>query len=931
MSPNMVPSRITIVQHNVLCWNTNKHNITNTYYQINPDIILINAHGLTNNNRIHLHNYNVYQTNKTNTLHDGVAIAVKQNIPHKINDNYTCEMLSVTVQTTAGELHFATTYLPPRRPTPPIHDLLKLANSHLPTYILADMNARHYALGHNNTNLTGTTLATLMNMNKLHHIGPNFKTYLGRHQGTPDIILTNNKTFHNTYIRAGPLTGSDHLPVVLTLSTSPIQIPRRQTRLDMKKADWTSYRHDLLDHPIPDLQNMQIHKIDEEIDKLHNNIITAVNKNIPKSSYRTLPILHRTDKLNQIQIMFEHTLQYIQTYGPSDATSRRVRELQYELQNEFRRLNIKKWDDVTDRLINYGPNEAREFWRLIDSCSGNKGHEDLPYLVDQNGIKLYTDAEKEEAMRRQWKNVFRISDEENQQFDPHFEIEINNFINNNVHRTSPDPIVNKDNLYLHNLTIVSLEDLYHCLRRFKEKAPGRTGITRNMLINSPTNIKLTLTEIYSSSIASGYFPDTLKIAKMIMIPKPNTDKKHITNYRPISLLEITAKILERLLNTKLLMHLDQHNLHNDRQHGFRPGRGTHTALTTMTELIAHKRTENRQVYLILRDISKAFDKVWTGGMWAQLLRCGLPSPLEKILCNYLHNRHAYIQINTHQGPTFQLLAGVPQGSVISPTLFNLYTSTLPPPTPYSEHTQYADDLSQLTWYPGKSTEIMARITSRAIKNINDHERKWKIKTNTRKFKVIPLAKYSKAPIYVDNTLYNYSTEGTMLGLKITTTGYTTHYKQLQQRGRAALNKIHRFRNLPPKRKTQLYTALVKSVITYPIIPTHTSTELHTKNLQAIQNKGLKFIHNTYYPELVSAKTLHRRSGMTPLNIYFHNRAKTIWDNITTTPDTISENIIFPSEEHNRTFHRWFPSSRRKIQQNPSPRPFYTKRRNRHQP
>ena len=926
MIPSIAPSRLKIVQHNVLCWNTHKHDITNTYLETDPDVILINAHGLTDNNRIHIHNYNVYQSNKTNTLHDGVAIAIKQQIPHKIHDNYTSEMMSVQIQTSAGDILLATLYTPPRRPNPPVNDFLKIANSHLPAYILADINARHYILGHNNTNVMGTAIATLMNNNKLHHIGPTFKTYLGRHQGTPDIILTNNRAFHNTHIQRGPLTSSDHLPVVLTLSTAPIQIPRRQKRLDLRQADWTNYRYDLQTHEIPDLQNKHIHEIDKEIDKVHISIKNAVKRNIPESTYRTLPSIHKTDRLRQIQTMFTNTIQYINIHGPNDVTTRRIRELQHDLQSEFNKLNIDKWNDITDRLNTYGPKESRKFWQMIESCSGNTRHEDLPYLVDQNGNKLYTDEEKEEAMRRQWIKVFRISDEENQEFDQNFEQEIDNFIDDNLHRVTPNITVNKDNLELTGF--VTLEEFYHCLRRFKEKAPGKTGITKNMIVNAPTNIKLTLTEIYNASLASGYFPDTLKTAKMILIPKPNTDRKYITNYRPISLLEITAKILERILNNRLLPFLEENNLLNDRQHGFRPDRGTHTAIATLTELIAHKRTENKQVYLILRDISKAFDKVWTKGLWATILRCSLPGSLETILCNYLHNRQAFIQINTHQGPTFNLLSGVPQGSVISPTLFILYTSSIPPPTPYSEFLMYADDCTQLTWYPSDSKHMMARVTQRAIQQINDHERKWKIKTNTRKFKIIPLAKYSKPPIYINNTQYNYSTEGTMLGMKITTTGYTSHYKDLLRKGRAALSKINRFRQLTTKRKTLLYTALVKSVITYPIIPTHTFTNHHLHRLQAIQNKGLRFIHNNYYPNLHKAKTLHRRSGMTPLNLYLHNRAKVIWDTIIDEPDTITRNIILPSEQNNANFHRWFPSSRKKLRDNPLPRPHYARTRHR---
>lgn len=63
------------------------------------------------------------------------------------------------------------------------------------------------------------------------------------------------------------------------------------------------------------------------------------------------------------------------------------------------------------------------------------------------------------------------------------------------------------------------EEVYHCLRRFKEKAPGKSGITRNTLLNVPANIAQSLVEIYNGLLAAGHFPDKLKLAKMIFHPQ----------------------------------------------------------------------------------------------------------------------------------------------------------------------------------------------------------------------------------------------------------------------------------------------------------------------------------------------------------------------------------------------------------------------------
>lgn len=85
-------------------------------------------------------------------------------------------------------------------------------------------------------------------------------------------------------------------------------------------------------------------------------------------------------------------------------------------------------------------------------------------------------------------------------------------------------------------------------------------------------------------------------------------------------------------------------------------------------MIANKKTEGNQVSVILRDVKKAFDKVCHLGLKYKILQLDLPSPLERVLCDFLDDRSAKIQINKTIGPGFNLESGVPQGSVLSPTL-----------------------------------------------------------------------------------------------------------------------------------------------------------------------------------------------------------------------------------------------------------------------
>lgn len=177
------------------------------------------------------------------------------------------------------------------------------------------------------------------------------------------------------------------------------------------------------------------------------------------------------------------------------------------------------------------------------------------------------------------------------------------------------------------------------------------------MTNLPLSALTKLQWIFNHALSTGYFPLKFKTAIIKLIPKPNTDHTNPINYRPISLLEVTGKFLEKIINNRLKYHLETHNILKDTQHGFRNQRGTDTALTTIHESIAHLTARRQQCYVILRDVSKAFDKVWHDGLKTKLAHIHLPLVIIKFLNNFITDRTAKIKIENYIGPPFPLLAG----------------------------------------------------------------------------------------------------------------------------------------------------------------------------------------------------------------------------------------------------------------------------------
>ena len=303
----------------------------------------------------------------------------------------------------------------------------------------------------------------------------------------------------------------------------------------------------------------------------------------------------------------------------------------------------------------------------------------------------------------------------------------------------------------------------------------------------------------------------------------------------------------------------------------------------------------------------------------------LPAPLTRLLSNFLDGRSAAIKLNDYIGIPIPLESGVPQGSILSPTLFTLYTHDIPAPAPHKNYLIYADDITQIVSTFSKSKEFMRRDTQRAIQTINDYEHKWKIKTNTMKFQVIPIARQNPPPIRINNTDIPYSREGKILGLTITPTGIRKHVLDRVNKARATLTKLKRFSTCSIKTKMRLYTTIVRPVLEYPPIPVHAASTTLLLKLQVVQNQALRWVYNIRYPVIVTNERLHIMSNLLPINIWLYNRATKVWNTLSALEDPLYEQL---AETHQglQGSHKWWRRSLHITSGLPPPEPLYRRLR-----
>ena len=327
-------------------------------------------------------------------------------------------------------------------------------------YIIGDINARHTTLGHTNNNAFGNALNLLLRNNQIVHLGPDFKTVVTpRGVGNPDVILGNNKIHFNLLIDQGPITSSDHLPVIVKLATKPIAIQPVKKR-NFKKANWQGFK----DQVDINMENLKIdgtggidkQKLDQMVENWHNIVLDAVEENIPQKVITILPHPRLSEKQKQLQFKYNALKNMVSRYGWSNPIRILFRIIQDELIEEARKNYTDNWKNILQKVeIKY--NEPRIFWSQIRMLQGGK-QDTTPYIKNARGEKIYEDKEKEKEFRKVWQNIFKISDEENRNFCTTTERAVDEFLRKNSKRTKPYKYAILDRLNSDNFLIKPIEN-----------------------------------------------------------------------------------------------------------------------------------------------------------------------------------------------------------------------------------------------------------------------------------------------------------------------------------------------------------------------------------------------------------------------------------------------------------------------------------------
>ncbi|VEN56637.1 unnamed protein product [Callosobruchus maculatus] len=253
------------------------------------------------------------------------------------------------------------------------------------------------------------------------------------------------------------------------------------------------------------------------------------------------------------------------------------------------------------------------------------------------------------------------------------------------------PIVN-------NIQDFHLIELEHCLKSRKDSAVGLDQISYSMLLNLPIDLKQSLLNIFNECLMGNPLPPTWKNYLILPFLKNNRDPSNPDNYRPLVLSSCPLKVLEHLLKTRLDWMLENKNIFHTHLTGFRQDHSTYDNLAFLVSHIHLAFSEGEQVLAVFLDIKSAYDNVNIYKLYKFLTEIDIPMEYCNLIFNILNHRNLYIMNNDQHtlGP-IEGSTGLPQGSPLSPLLFNIYITSLFQATPPNIHLlSYADDLVLFT-------------------------------------------------------------------------------------------------------------------------------------------------------------------------------------------------------------------------------------------
>ena len=822
----------------ILQWNANGirprctellHFLSHNQY----DLIFIQESHLSSDSTFRIPGYKTLQknrfmtrrgtTNSTGNLGGGVLILVKNGLSYTSLSTQSLssldpssDYLAIAVKIKgAAPIHLFNVYVPPIRSSSSDSRPKSFSPFLLPssptTYIFGDFNSHHSSWdSHLPEDHSGKDLFDwLLSSDLLPLNNPEHHTLLHRATGnrsSPDLSLVPARLASKCTWQTLPDLGSDHLPISITIPTSPIiNSFHRPPSFNYNKARWDEYLTYIDTHcPIPsNFTTLSLSEATHTFTKLLNDAATSAipfgSINRPAKAWWSPEVADAVAKRRKAFAKAHCSEEDRQHYI---ATSRYTSTV-------INKAKAKSWQNTCSSLS--PKTRPSEVFSLLRSISGSPSPttSDLPNFSNCHtpvDCANHLSSHLQSHFSTQTPKPFRSTEKAQMK-------QIRTAHCNTLHSTFCTPF-----------SSIELSTAISQLSTSTSLGPDQ--ITYPLLSHLPQSALHFLLYIFNLSWSTHTFPSAWKQSTIIPILKPGKPSDSPSSYRPISLTSCTSKLFERMVLGRLTYFLEQHDILSPVQAGFRPGRSTVDQVLLLSQSIAdsfHQSKPGARTVLATVDFAKAFDSVWHSALLSKLLSLDLPLCFVEWIRSYLSDRRSKVRICNSYSRPFRLRRGVPQGSVLRPVLFSLYINDLPTFLPASVKTSlYADDLA--IWASSPKVECATAVVQAALNRLVEWSSKWRLPLNPLKcetsfFSLDPYQSRIQPSLHILNTPLKFNPHPTFLGVTFDRTlSFRYHVLSLRKKFH---NRFRAFRSIasaswgPSKESLcTLYKAFIRPILTY---------------------------------------------------------------------------------------------------------------------
>lgn len=823
----------------IALWNANglgQHSQEVKIFLINQniDIMLISETHFTNKSYIKIPQYTIYDTKHPDgTGHGGTAVIIKNKIKHfelKEHRKEHIQATSIKVEEFNKTITISAVYCPPKH-TIKKEQFEEFYQTLGPRFIAGgDYNAKHQQWGSRLATPRGRELQKTMLKNNLNQVSTGEPTYWPTdRRKIPDVIdFCITKGISNNYLKAESCLdlSSDHSPVIITYSTQVIT-KNKPPSLYNKHTSWDHFRQS-----IDENLNCNVPlKTEEDL----NNAVEQFNHTIQIAAWNATPEMGRKDQAGECSLLIKQKItekrnmrkQWQLSRDPKAKTklNRAVKELK-QLLDESKNENIRTY------LNELTPTSATDYslWKATKRLK--QPQISIPPIKMENGNWARNELEKASTFASHLRRVFQPFDKEHPAEEETY-----------IHEFLEAPF--QMDLPIKNITLQEVQLLIKNTLNVK-KAPGYELISGKVIKELPKKAIRVMTIIFNACLRLGVFPEQWKVAEIILIPKPGKNPEEVTSYRPISLLPVMSKLFEKILLQKLKPILTEKKLIPDHQFGFRQEHGTveqiHRVVKKINDAL-HMKTYCSAAFL---DISQAFDKVWHTGLLYKLKR-ELPYNFYLLLKSYLSDRFYYVKYQEERSPLLPIKSGVPQGSVLGPVLYLLYTADLPT-LQQTEVATFADDTAVLASH--SNPKEASHMLQKNLDKIQHWLKTWRIKANESKSVQVTftMRKETCPPVTLNGRQLPQADEAKYLGMyldrRLTWKKHIwTKRKQLGTKLRSMYWMLGKRSKLALHNKVMIYKSIFQPIWTYGCQLWGSTSKTNILKIERFQNKLLRIIAN----------------------------------------------------------------------------------------